>query len=204
MAAIAGLVLASTETARASENYPAELERFWSVPLPACTLCHLTIKGGTGTAKTLFGKSVHEVFHAKGVEDRASLDHALSAMDQGPTDSDGDGVGDHQELFEGSDPNVKDRTKPKPEPEPTEDNGGAAGAAGSDGGSEGGDTGTSPTSGWTPPPPPPASSIPPPLGHGCALASNDAGDSKLLWLLAALAVARSRRLKGRRGSARGA
>src|SRR5262249_59260271 len=71
---------------------------------PACTLCHNGRGGGFGTVTAPSGKSMR----AGGLvaQNLGSLDTALDALAAEHTDSDGDGVGDIDELKAGSDPNV--------------------------------------------------------------------------------------------------
>ena len=168
----AAVAVSGAGAARASTSYPPIVRQVWVLPAaPACTLCHLTSKGGTGTVKTKFGVNIHVTFGAKGGGDTASLLAALRSEDKHTTDSDGDGVGDHQELYEGSDPNVKDRQPPTMMP-PMGDGGGAAGD-GQGGNGQGGDgsVGAPAPSVWTPPSA--EISLPPPLENGCALAAAD-------------------------------
>lgn len=91
--------------AHGSSIYPPEVRAHLSLSYtPACTLCHETQSGGFGTVKTPFGKSMM----ARGLvaQNLSSLDTALDALAAEHTDSDGDGIGDIDELKAGSDPNV--------------------------------------------------------------------------------------------------
>jgi hypothetical protein len=91
--------------AHGSSIYPPEIRAHLSLSYtPACTLCHNTPSGGFGTVTTPFGKSMM----ARGLvaQNLGSLDTALDALAAEHTDSDGDGVGDIDELKAGSDPNV--------------------------------------------------------------------------------------------------
>ena len=91
--------------AHGSSIFPPEVRAHLSLSYtPACTLCHNTPSGGFGTVTTPFGKSMR----ARGLvaQNLGSLDTALDALAAEHTDSDGDGVGDIDELKAGSDPNV--------------------------------------------------------------------------------------------------
>jgi hypothetical protein len=91
--------------AHGSSIYPPEVRAHLSLGYtPPCTLCHNTPSGGFGTVTTPFGKSMM----ARGLvaQNLSSLDTALDALAAEHTDSDGDGVGDIDELKAGSDPNV--------------------------------------------------------------------------------------------------
>ena len=90
--------------AQAKEEFPSEIANDvpgvnYQVP---CAVCH--IKGNTGgsTPITAFALSLRD----RGLSgDRASLSSALSQLATDGTDSDGDGVGDIDELKAGTDPN---------------------------------------------------------------------------------------------------
>lgn len=88
--------------ALASGNYPGTVANELTVDAPSCGLCH---DGATtfGTVTTPFGASML----AAGLEasDEDSLIAALATLQSDGTDSDGDGVGDIDELLDGTDPN---------------------------------------------------------------------------------------------------
>lgn len=72
--------------------------------LPPCSLCHTRGSTGPGTAQTPFALSAK----ARGLvaSDTNLLNIALDAMLRDEVDSDGDGVPDIQELYDGTDPNT--------------------------------------------------------------------------------------------------
>ncbi len=71
---------------------------------PACTTCHETPNGGSGTATQPFVLSLFKRGFVLG--DTASLKTAIAALEGEKTDSDGDGTGDIAELRAGGDPNA--------------------------------------------------------------------------------------------------
>lgn len=102
--AIAALTVAAGRTAGATPNFPPRLATELELTAaPACALCH---EGPTqkGTVITPFGTSMR----GRGLVayDEASLVTALMALEGEGTDSDGDGVGDIEELQQGADPNL--------------------------------------------------------------------------------------------------
>jgi hypothetical protein len=100
----AGMLLGA-RTALASANYPSAVQAHLALSSqPSCALCHLNGTTGIGTVNTPFGVSMR----ARGLvfQNVASLNTALDALAAEGTDSDGDGVGDIQELKNGTDPNV--------------------------------------------------------------------------------------------------
>ena len=100
-AAVVGLFGAGT--AQASTIFPGEVQSHLALKAaPACTLCHQTLAGGTGTATKPFGAAVRA--HGGIAASTSSLDSALDAMSKDGTDSDGDCVGDIAELTAGTDP----------------------------------------------------------------------------------------------------
>ena len=88
--------------ALASGNYPGVVAQELSVDAPACSLCH---EGATtfGTVTTPFGAAMLDAGLQASNED--SLIEALATLESEGTDSDGDGVGDIDELLDGTDPN---------------------------------------------------------------------------------------------------
>lgn len=91
-----------SSAALASGNYPGLVAQELSVDAPACSLCH---DGATtfGTVTTPFGAAMLEAGLVASDED--SLVSALATLESEGTDSDGDGVGDIDELLDGTDPN---------------------------------------------------------------------------------------------------
>lgn len=106
LAALGLLVtLATTKSAWAIEDYPEAVQQALDMPcVPQCTLCHRDNTGGRGTIVKPFGGAMV----ANGLTDEGTqlISPALRAMQQQRLDSDGDGVGNIQELREGRDPNT--------------------------------------------------------------------------------------------------
>lgn len=91
--------------ARAQPDYPLEIKDHLSLSYaPPCSLCHAKGNTGSATVITPFGWSMR----ARGlvVENDGSVDKALDDLKSRHTDSDGDGVGDIDELVAGTDPNT--------------------------------------------------------------------------------------------------
>lgn len=90
--------------ALASQEFPPHIDDTLTLGYePVCTICHQTLTGGFGTVVQEFGQAMQ----ARGLVagDLTSLENALAALDAEGSDVDGDGVGDIQELRNGSDPN---------------------------------------------------------------------------------------------------
>jgi len=90
--------------ARASSTYPAEVRAHLGLSsTPDCSLCHANGQTGFGTVTTPFGTSMR----ARGLvaQNIQSLDTALDALAAENTDSDGDGIGDIDELKAATNPN---------------------------------------------------------------------------------------------------
>lgn len=95
--------------ASASETYPPDLKKQLMLAEepgtpPGCQLCHKDDEGGVGNVDKPFGRSLMRE-GAVGAS-IPSLRAALKALDETAWDSDGDGVGDIDELRAVTDPNV--------------------------------------------------------------------------------------------------
>ena len=91
--------------ARASSGYPSSIaSHLGSDKPPACTVCHQSNAGGAGTVVKDFGIAM-QAAGATGGGDDTTLFAALDQLASAGTDSDGDGVGDIDELIAGADPN---------------------------------------------------------------------------------------------------
>lgn len=104
--AAAFLVLIAAPAA-ASAIFPPGIDDHLSLGYePVCTLCHQTLAGGFGTATQPFGEKMRSRGLVAG--DVTSLNNALDALtfETPASDVDGDGVGDIQELRDGTDPNT--------------------------------------------------------------------------------------------------
>jgi hypothetical protein len=102
--ALAGLAVWLLATAAgATSGFPAQIRYELSSPsVPNCNLCHATTAGG-GPVTQAFGQAM--VARGLRAGDSASLTTALQALEAEGTDSDGDGLGDTEELRQGLDPN---------------------------------------------------------------------------------------------------
>jgi len=114
--------------AGATPDFPAAIARdlHLSAP-PACTICHATDAGGSGTVVKPFGK--YMVSRGLVPFDETSLANALAAAAGENHDSDGDGISDIEALQRGLDPNGSSGKVPAV-PDPTF---GCSVAPGSDG-----------------------------------------------------------------------
>jgi hypothetical protein len=100
---LVAVVSFAPRTAGATAGFPAEIRFDLNAPsVPGCTLCHATTAGG-GSVTQPFGQAMI----ARGLRpgDSASLTTAMQALEAEGTDSDGDGLGDIEELRQGLDPN---------------------------------------------------------------------------------------------------
>ena len=91
--------------ALASNSFPTAIDGHLSLGYePVCTLCHQTLLGGSGTVVQPFGQKMR----SRGLvaNNLPSLNNALDALDAEGSDVDEDGIGDIQELRDGTDPNV--------------------------------------------------------------------------------------------------
>lgn len=90
--------------ARATPNFPEAIARdVQASGPPACTICHATNSGGSGTVVKPFGKYL--VSRGLAPFDENSLAGALAAAAGERHDTDGDGVLDIDALKQGIDPN---------------------------------------------------------------------------------------------------
>jgi MYXO-CTERM domain-containing protein len=81
----------------ASQDYPPVFTAQWHLARdPACTICHTTDLGGTGTATKLFARSLQQ--QGLGASDPSLLASLLEQTKLCQTDSDGDGVSDFVEI----------------------------------------------------------------------------------------------------------
>lgn len=101
---VVAILLTAAPPAAATPTFPARIAAELELAnAPQCSLCH---EGATqkGTVITPFGTSMR----SRGLVayDEASLANALLALEGEGTDSDGDGVGDIEELRQEADPNV--------------------------------------------------------------------------------------------------
>jgi len=97
-------VLVVPVAARATPDFPAAIARDLQLSAPpACTICHTTNAGGSGTVVKPFGKYL--VSRGLAPFDESSLAGALAAAAGERHDTDGDGVLDVDALKQGLDPN---------------------------------------------------------------------------------------------------
>ncbi|HUM10112.1 MAG TPA: thrombospondin type 3 repeat-containing protein [Myxococcaceae bacterium] len=90
--------------AQATPNFPAAIARDLKLSAPpACTICHATNEGGSGTVVKPFGKYL--VSRGLAPFDESSLAGSLAAAQGEHHDTDGDGISDIEALQQGLDPN---------------------------------------------------------------------------------------------------
>lgn len=98
------VVLLGPVAARATPNFPEAISRDLQLSgPPACTICHATNAGGSGTVVKPFGKYL--VSRGLAPFDESSLAGSLAAAAGERHDTDGDGILDVDALKQGLDPN---------------------------------------------------------------------------------------------------
>lgn len=100
-------VLVWVAPAAASDEYPAALRAATGAPCPPpCTVCHLTMNGGSGTAVKPFAEAMIQA--GLDGEDESLVETAVETLEKKSpkVDSDEDGVDDLAELAAGRDPNL--------------------------------------------------------------------------------------------------
>jgi hypothetical protein len=98
------LALVAPAAAWATPDFPAAIARDLQLSAPpACTICHATDAGGSGTVTKPFGKYL--VSRGLVPFDESSLAAALAAAAGENHDSNGDGISDIEALKMGLDPN---------------------------------------------------------------------------------------------------
>ena len=101
---VAIALVATPIAARATPNFPAAMARDLQLSSPpACTVCHATNAGGSGTVVKPFGKYL--LSRGLAPFDEGSLAGALAAAGGERHDTDGDGILDVDALKQGLDPN---------------------------------------------------------------------------------------------------
>jgi MYXO-CTERM domain-containing protein len=104
-AVLAGTVLLAG-AASASADYPATIKSHLSLKnTPECALCHSGGMTGIGTVNTLFGTTARTKYNLTS-GNATLLTSVLTKMKTDGVDSDGDKVGDIDELIAGTDPNT--------------------------------------------------------------------------------------------------
>lgn len=112
--AAAGVASAWLTSAHATPDYPAVIDAVLGTncpqPLSRCLICHVTAKGGQGTAEQRFAKKLRgSPYNLEGNEPRA-LSSALEQLFSlpVPSDSDDDGESDEDELLRCGNPSGED------------------------------------------------------------------------------------------------
>ena len=95
-------LLVAPGVALAQPDFPDSLQKATGAPcVPQCSVCHDSVNGG-GPIDQPFGKSLGDY---GGYQGRDAIKAGVEGMKQDNVDSDGDGVGDVDELERGTDPN---------------------------------------------------------------------------------------------------
>jgi hypothetical protein len=103
-----GALLSSASPSHAAPQYPVYVSDALMMPcVPACTICHQDLVGGSGTVVKPFGRAMQ----AAGLDGFNGLTSgevpiALMKLEADKTDSNGDGIPDTTQLSAGEDPNT--------------------------------------------------------------------------------------------------
>lgn len=112
------LLLLLLRTASAFTLFPGwiyqHVEPDEGVNAPPCTICHLNNEGEKGTVVKPFGIWMYE-HGLRGDSTREELNDLLDENEEKGVDSDGDKVGDIDEIRAGTDPNVVGNTLEPPQ-----------------------------------------------------------------------------------------
>lgn len=101
--ATSALLLVLPRSALAKPEFVEPLQEATDAPcLPQCNICHSSVSGG-GEPVQPFVESLESV--AGEVESEEAIRWAVAQLEQQNIDSDGDGVGDIEEIRQGDDPN---------------------------------------------------------------------------------------------------
>lgn len=99
------MLIAFATVAMASPSYPAEVQNLsGGACTPACTLCHESNLGGSGTITRAFGMAMQDR-GLTGGSDVTGLADAYTMLVDDVVDSDSDGTADAEELAVSDDPN---------------------------------------------------------------------------------------------------
>jgi hypothetical protein len=112
---IAVAATAMSPAARAHEEFPSQIAYHLDAPNdPACGLCHLGGKTGSGTVYTPFAWAMR----ARGLTGEGdTVLPAIDRMRDDGVDSDGDGATDTNEIIDGTDPNAPGTAKNPTDPQ---------------------------------------------------------------------------------------
>jgi len=100
------MFLVLSATALASPLYPLEIRDLSGAPCePACTVCHESNLGGSGSVNQPFGEAMM-ARGLTGASDTDALAEAYSQLVDDAVDSDADGTSDAEALASGLEPNT--------------------------------------------------------------------------------------------------